>query len=704
MKLWKNIIFIASSACLIILTVIFISCKEPKVVEKIDTDSVNYGFKNIKEDVKYVGDEECYDCHSDIYKSFKQNGMGRSFYLPANDNMIEDFQRNNVIYDKKSNLYYKMFQSGDEYFQMEYRLDEKKNKTHELIRKFHYVIGSGNQTRSYITVENGFLYEMPVTWYTIKKKWDLSPGYEKNNLRFSRPIRQECINCHNSLADYVDYSDNRYKGKIPLGIGCERCHGPGELHVNYQTDKENAAKTGYDSNIVNPKHLDLSRQLDICLQCHLQGDMHVLKEGRKQKDFKPGMKLSDVKSIYFKDDAEESGFKIASHGARLMMSKCFTQSGGRLICTSCHNPHESVKNLNRVFLNNKCKECHEIKTLSAVNPKANHKESGDCIKCHMKQGGTVNVPHVNFTDHWIRKEIDGAEHFSRNMLSVEEIQQNRPAILKVFNDVNDKYTEINLAAAYVKYYEEKHNHNDYLKIAIPMLERGTYNFPNHKNAFYYLGRAYYYHRRYNDAEKCFRKVIELDSADADGFYMLGSALEKSNKPAEAIEALKKSAEIFSENYKAYNSLGNIYSELNNNEKALESYKKSIEILPGYSIALNNLGDVYFHIINDTSQAKAYFESALKYDPDFTMAMLNLGNLLLQRENIIEAKKLFESIIKVDPKFTPAYGNLAFIFSKQGKDKVAVEYLNKLLEINPNDVAARNMLRELSRKKQNNKPQ
>jgi len=688
--LWVHLITLASA---------IISCNKSEVIENKQDDSTLTGFKNLKSGVKYVGDEECYDCHSNIYKSFKQNGMGRSLYLPINDNMIEDFQKNNVIFDKNSNFYYKMYKSGDEYFQMEYRLDEKGNKTHELTRKIDYVIGSGNQTRSYITKENGFLYEMPVTWYTIKKKWDLSPGYEKINLRFSRPIRQECLNCHNSFADYVEYSDNRYRGEIPLGIGCERCHGPGELHVKFQTEKEKNVKTELDSTIVNPKHLELKKQLDVCLQCHLQGDMHVLKEGRKQNDFKPGMELSEVKSFYFHDNIKEGEFKIASHGARLMLSKCFTKTGGKLICTSCHNPHESVKNINRVSLNDKCKECHNIQSLSTFNRKANHKESADCIKCHMKQGGTANVPHVNFTDHWIQKEIGNMpESETISSMNNDSNKQLQAATLKAFNNKNDEYGEISLAIAYIKYYEERHNLNDYLKIAIPILERGTYNFPQHKNAIYYLGRAYYYHRRYGDAEKQFRKVVELDSTNADSYYMLGNALEKLNRQTEAVEVLKKSTVLFPENYKAYNSLGNLYASLNNNEKAIESYKKSIEILSSYSIALNNLGDVYFHVLNDTAQAKVYFESALKYDPDFTMAMLNLGNLFLQGNNTDKAKNIFVSIIKIDPKFTPAYGNLAFILNKQGKVAEAVIYLNKLLEIDPNDVQAKNMLKELNQKK------
>ncbi|HEY3251649.1 MAG TPA: tetratricopeptide repeat protein [Ignavibacteria bacterium] len=697
-SLKSNIIFTIAGAILVISLLFISSCNKSEIPKKDVPDSNPYGFKNINNNVKYVGDEECYDCHSGIYNTFKKNGMGRSFYLPNDTNMIEDFQNNNVIYDKKSNYYYRMYKSGNDYYQMEYRTDEKGNRTHELVRKIDYVIGSGNQTRSYITQENGFLYEMPATWYTIKKKWDLSPGYQNINYRFSRPIRQECLNCHNSYADYVEYSDNRYTGKIPLGIGCERCHGPGELHVKHQEEKEKNKEEKIDSTIVNSGHLDSKLQFDVCLQCHLQGDMHVLKEGKKQNDFKPGMSLNEVKGYYFHGNIKEGEFKVASHGARLMMSKCFIKSGGKLVCTTCHNPHESVKDIKRRDMNDKCKACHEIQTLSVSNSKANHTESGDCISCHMKQGGAINVPHVNFTDHWIRKEIQTVSESEVNSLMEDKSSSEKtPVTLKEFNNSDDKYSEINLAIAYIKYYEEKHNLNNYLELAIPVLERGTYNYPEHKNALYYLGKAYFHHQKYQDAERCFKKLIKLDSTNADAFYLLGSALEKLNKFGEAIEALRNSISVFPENYKAYNSLGNIYSNINNTNKAIESYNQSIKILSNYTNAFNNLGDVYLNMLNDTAKARIYFEFAIKYDPDFTMALLNLGNLYSQ-SNFNTAKSIFESIIKIDPKFTPAYGNLAYLFSKQGKNKEAIAYLNKLLEIDSNDIRAKNMLKELSQKK------
>lgn len=119
-------------------------------------------------------------------------------------------------------------------------------------------------------------------------------------------------------------------------------------------------------------------------------------------------------------------------------------------------------------------------------------------------------------------------------------------------------------------------------------------------------------------------------------------------------------------------------------------------MPSYAIIHNNLGHIYFNQLNDTSNARKYIEAALKLDPDFVMALLNLGNLQLTEGHEAEAEKLFKTIIRLDARFIPAYGNLAVIYNRRGKKEEAIKCLNKVLEIDPNDAMARKMLNEMKK--------
>ena len=127
------------------------------------------------------------------------------------------------------------------------------------------------------------------------------------------------------------------------GIDCERCHGPGEIHVQQKLSGNIIDTSKYiDYSIVNPKKLNIDLQFDVCQRCHLQGNA-VLLEGKTFNDFKPGEHLKDVMDIYLPRYEDDDDFIMASHPDRLKQSACFQNS--TLTCISCHNPHKSVTSL-----------------------------------------------------------------------------------------------------------------------------------------------------------------------------------------------------------------------------------------------------------------------------------------------------------------------------------------------------------------------
>lgn len=664
-----------------------------KTISKLGND---YYYLNLYKDVAYTGDEECRSCHNDIHDTYHQTGMGRSLYKPSQETEIEDFTMRNPVYDEKSDYYYTAYKKDKGYYQKEYRLDKDGKVIHQLEKKIDYVMGSGNNTRSYLYSENGFYYEMPLSWYTEKARWDLSPGYQKTNLRFSRPIVQECMNCHNSYSGFVEYSENKFDINLKEGIGCESCHGPGELHIRRQTEKTDLFSAldndTIDRTIVNPVNLPLEEKLSVCFQCHLQGDVRVFAEDKKQSDFRPGMKLEEVKTVFIQDNVEKGNFKIASHAARMYLSDCFVKSSGQMTCITCHDPHVPSNNVPKEFFNAKCLNCHNVQTLSAFNEKAEHKENSNCISCHMRQGSTKDVQHVNFTDHWIRKEISILTEEEEGKL--EEI--NTPVTLKSFNNSGGKYAQIELGIAYVYYFDSKHSNPEYLKKGIPMLEENLKTYPDHKNGLYYLGLAYLRNGRIQESIKTFEKLLLLDPGNAQAHYLLGNSFEKSKNNLKAIESYQNSLKYFPDNVKSLNSLGNLYYASGKFKEAIEAYYKAISISSGSTNILNNLADINLYKMNNISEAKSYLKKAIDLDPDFMPALNNLGNAFMLSGETAEAEKIFNEIILKDPKNVLAYGNLAVLYEDKGDIGNAKNMLEKVLQINPNDARAKQMMDKLNK--------
>src|SRR5205823_14473289 len=128
---------------------------------------------------------------------------------------------------------------------------------------------------SYVVARGDWLFLAPLSYYTRKAAWDLSPGFETGAYRdFLRPVNAECLFCHAASTQSQP-------------ISCEQCHGPADAHGKQPT-----------APIVNPAKLSRQRRDDVCYQCHLGGDIRILKPGHTESDFRPGMALQDVIAVF----------------------------------------------------------------------------------------------------------------------------------------------------------------------------------------------------------------------------------------------------------------------------------------------------------------------------------------------------------------------------------------------------------------------
>ena len=249
-------------------------------------------YLNHHDTVAYVGIESCMACHYDIYQTYIQTGMGQSMSLATPQNSEAHFHNGSFLLDSFTNFsYFPYWQDSVLY------LNEVYGDNHR-IEVADYIVGSGHHTNSHLWNENGYVHQMPFTYYTQKGHLDFPPGYENGyNSRFSREIGLECMSCHNAMPDFVMGSSNKYN-EVPHGIDCERCHGPGQVHVQRMLAGQTVDTSKYiDYSIVNPKKLSLEAQFQICMRCHLQGNT-VLEEGKSFFDFKPGMELSDIITVF----------------------------------------------------------------------------------------------------------------------------------------------------------------------------------------------------------------------------------------------------------------------------------------------------------------------------------------------------------------------------------------------------------------------
>ena len=79
-------------------------------------------------------------------------------------------------------------------------------------------------------------------------------------------------------------------------IDCQRCHGPGQRHVALAS--AGGARDEIRAAIVNPKRLPPDRELEVCMQCHLETTSldlpHSIRRfDRAPSSYSPGQPLGD---------------------------------------------------------------------------------------------------------------------------------------------------------------------------------------------------------------------------------------------------------------------------------------------------------------------------------------------------------------------------------------------------------------------------
>lgn len=630
----------------------------------------NAVYVNTARDVKYVGSDQCRDCHLEISEAYMKTTTARSMYRLDTSNVIEAYPQRESVYDSVLDFHYEMVRKGDKFYQREYRLDSHGEVIHERVMEAQYVIGSGKNLRMYFYDENGMFYELPLTWYVHKNRWDFSPGYrEFGNLRFSRFASSKCLACHNAHMDASPVARERVLKPYPLGIGCEACHGPGELHVKRELGQSVSLPSDDAKTIVNPADLSPQRQIDVCQQCHLQGKAWSLRGETSWFDFRPGMLLEDLWSVYAYATVHKEEFKVADSGFRFSLSRCYRESHGVTTCRTCHDVHGMFHGSATEFNRQNCQKCHPPESLSGQGSKYVHKETDDCISCHMKQTGTKNTLHgVVNTDHWIRVDanettIDWTSN--RTPHELQPLQSLMPVL-----DAKDSSAQIRKGIAFLDYYHNEDRRGAYLDSALTSLTIGLKSNSNDPPGLLAVGETQSELKLYDEAIASLRRAVALRSEYPEAYHQLGKVYQAKGNPDSAIHFYRMAVKYRPGDPGYLEGLGMALADAGHTQEAVSTLLEALRIDKQNPATFSYLGNLYAIELGDPVKALPYFRETVVLNPDAPNGYMNFGNtcaLLGEYENAISA---YRREIYYHPGAAAPFFNLGRTYSLMGKDRLA----------------------------------
>jgi predicted CXXCH cytochrome family protein len=599
--------------------------------------------------VDYVGPSVCAQCHRDLAKAQQQSNMARTWLGTTPSALAPSFQETQIEGPQPT---------------IEYRLERTSKgftwKVHpagapEALFPVETILGGSRHGLSFLVRATGIdgltlprapLIETRYLHHEPDARLTLSPGFPAEKPQswetrigrvLSPQFERKCLACHGLPANGV------------AGVHCETCHGPGRPHL------EAVAKGNPRSGIVNPARLTADQAMERCAVCH-----------------------SGFSEL---SDALPDDLLISNQANALKNSECFIQSGGKLGCTSCHDPHRDGGVQERsVAL---CQSCHKSsgERHAAVCP---INAQNGCIGCHMP--GIAKGP-FTMSDHWIRVHTEQGIAAPAEVVRIASSIPPRREFLRILvleDPAKAAESRAHLGKGESFFDIASRDSADpsapgggflgetWIAQMDPRLAAAAVRLAHGENSaviesggkYIILGRL----------PRDFRERAGRLAEEGSTFRSQGHFEQASAKYQEALQ-------VYPYLLRALIFLGATLAEQGNPGRGAGVLEFAARLYPRDPAAQYNLALAYGAQGRAADEVRAY-QRALELEPDLVVAYQNLGAALLANRKIDEAIGTFRRGLDINPLSGVLYYNLSVALEQHGGHEEAARNLALASRIDP----------------------
>jgi predicted CXXCH cytochrome family protein len=352
----------------------------------------------------FVGSETCSGCHQRQFKLWQSSQHRHAMDHATDASVRGDF--NNVTFEY-AGIRSRFFRRDQNFF-VETDGPDGKLSTFEV----KYTFGIDPLQQYLIEFPDGRIQALPIAWDTRPKdqggqRWfHLYPNAaitHDDPLHWTKLYQNwnhMCAECHSTgVHKNYDAAHDRFATSFAeISVGCEACHGAGSRHVEWARGSRNPddpyegllvkfdERAGVTWRQAASTHLPerstppalLRKEVETCGVCHSR-------RGQFSKDWKPGQWLSDTHRVSlldrqrFEPDGQMRDDEETYNYLPFKQSKMFAKG---VTCSDCHDPHSAAL---RAQGDGVCAQCHAAETYETATHRHHNELTPplSCVSCHM---------------------------------------------------------------------------------------------------------------------------------------------------------------------------------------------------------------------------------------------------------------------------------------------------------------------------------
>lgn len=725
--------FTGVASILIISMVILLNCHRIK-------DRGNAADNSVTSDqsAKYVGRENCRECHEKAYDLFLGSDHDMAMDTATAETVLGDF--NNVSYTHFG-ITSRFYMSGGKYM-VHTEGPEGVMADYEI----SYVFGIRPLQQYLIAFPGGRYQCLPICWDTrpaeeggqhwfhIYQNERIPPDDVLYWTHVTQNWNYMCAECHSTnLHKNYSYAEKTYHTTwSEIDVSCEACHGPGSEHIDWAKKVEAGSSpdiypdmglavrlkdTDNATWIFDPDSLTARRSVprktdelvQMCARCHSRRAVAT-------EDYYHGGSLLDThwpslleEGLYFADGQIED--EVYVYGS-FLQSKMYMAG---VVCKDCHEPHSG-----KVYVqgNALCYRCHMA---SEYGSRKHHfhdpsKEGASCFECHMHERtymvvdprrdhsiriprpdlseklGTPNACNQCHTDkstrwatHYLREwygdDLLNKPHYGETFWAGRKrYPEAQPELIRLGGDREVAPMVRATAISLLGGYPNQATANLLQQTVTdpdPLVRYATLSVVQFAEPEFIRDLAV---PRLSDPVKLVRLMAASSLTAVPRNLIPAGATGKLNA---ALEEYHASLMINADHPSTHLNFGNLYMNTDDFEKAEASYREAIAIEPGLVGPYINLADLYRRQNRD-DEGEQVLKSALEKYPDLAAIHYALGLLKVRQGAHDEALTYLKNAASLDPD-DPHYQYVYAIgLNSQSKPEEALKVLESALKDHPFD--------------------